>query len=87
VDASHEKFHNLYLQVLQAELKKAGRSIDYIFVSHTEPDHSGLIPAVLDLYPEATVVGSKVTKLNSCSAGQPGPVANPHSDMISWGEC
>jgi hypothetical protein len=29
-------------------------------VSHTEPDHSFLVPAVLDLYPEATVVGSKV---------------------------
>lgn len=29
-------------------------------VSHTEPDHSYLVPAVLDLYPEATVVASKV---------------------------
>jgi hypothetical protein len=29
-------------------------------VSHTEPDHSFLVPAVLDLYPEATVVASKV---------------------------
>lgn len=34
--------------------------IDYIFVSHTEPDHSGLIPSVLDRHPEATVCGSKV---------------------------
>ncbi|EFJ49873.1 hypothetical protein VOLCADRAFT_89311 [Volvox carteri f. nagariensis] len=71
VDASHEKFHNLFLEVyhfvqlrgegaLQAELKAAGRSLDYIFVSHTEPDHSGLVPAVLDLHPEAVVCGSKV---------------------------
>eukprot|EP00955_Chlamydomonas_euryale_P022277 235353-Chlamydomonas_euryale.AAC.1 len=37
----------------------AGRAIDYIVVSHTEPDHSGLIPAVLDRYPEAIVCGSK----------------------------
>lgn len=29
-------------------------------VSHTEPDHSYLVPAVLDLYPDATVVASKV---------------------------
>lgn len=29
-------------------------------MSHTEPDHSFLVPAVLDLYPEATVVASKV---------------------------
>lgn len=34
--------------------------IDYIFVSHTEPDHSFLVPAVLDLHPDAVVVGSKV---------------------------
>ncbi|KAG1672365.1 hypothetical protein FOA52_010983 [Chlamydomonas sp. UWO 241] len=60
VDASHEKFHDLYLSTLQAELDKMGRKIDYIIVSHTEPDHSGLIPAVLDRYPEAIVCGSKV---------------------------
>ena len=29
-------------------------------VSHTEPDHSFLVPAVLDLFPDAVVVGSKV---------------------------
>jgi flavorubredoxin len=61
VDASHEKFHNLFLGQLQAQLQAAGRdTIDYIICSHTEPDHSGLVPAVLDLFPEATVVGSKV---------------------------
>ncbi len=76
VDASHEKFHNLYLQQLQAELQKAGRGIDYIFVSHTEPDHSGLVPAVLDLYPEATVVGSKVGRLKPAGSGQHRPAAN-----------
>ncbi len=40
---------------------RAGRDkIDYVFVSHTEPDHSGLIPAVLDAHPDAIVCGSKV---------------------------
>lgn len=60
VDASHAKFSELYIETLKEQLAAAGRGIDYIVVSHTEPDHSGLIPAVLDLYPEATVVGSKV---------------------------
>ncbi|GBF98453.1 hypothetical protein Rsub_11098 [Raphidocelis subcapitata] len=60
VDASHEKFSRLYIKTLQDQLRAAGRGIDYIVVSHTEPDHSFLVPAVLDLYPEATVVGSKV---------------------------
>lgn len=41
VDASHEKFRGLYIDELKAQLKKAGRKIDYIFISHTEPDHSG----------------------------------------------
>jgi len=61
VDASHEKFHDLFLETLDKQLKAAGvDKIDYIFVSHTEPDHSGLIPNVLDRHPEAIVCGSKV---------------------------
>ncbi|GMH33319.1 hypothetical protein BSKO_01153 [Bryopsis sp. KO-2023] len=60
VDASHEKFEGLYLEALKKELEERGRKIDYIIVSHTEPDHSGLIPAVLDMYPDAVVAGSKV---------------------------
>lgn len=42
VDASHEKFRGMYIDVLKEELKKAGRKLDYIFISHTEPDHSGM---------------------------------------------
>jgi hypothetical protein len=34
--------------------------VDYIIANHTEPDHSGLIPDLLELHPDATVVGSKV---------------------------
>ncbi|KAF5832340.1 flavin reductase-like protein [Dunaliella salina] len=60
VDASHEKFHDLWMETLEQQLKALGcDKIDYIFVSHTEPDHSGLIPSVLDRHPEATVCGSK----------------------------
>ena len=47
-------------QSLQEQLQAEGRVVDYIIVSHTEPDHSFLIPAVLDLFPDAVVVGSKV---------------------------
>jgi len=61
VDASHEKFSALFMSALRDALKAAGRtSIDYIFVSHTEPDHSFLVPAVLDEHPDAVVCGSKV---------------------------
>lgn len=44
VDASHEKFRGLYMKTLKEQLKAAGRSLDYIMVSHTEPDHSGEHP-------------------------------------------
>lgn len=45
MDASHEKFRGLYMRTLNAELAARGRKIDYVFVSHTEPDHSGEWPA------------------------------------------
>ena len=41
VDASHEKFRGLYMDTLKKELKSKGRKLDYVVVSHTEPDHSG----------------------------------------------
>jgi len=58
LDASHEKFRKLYLNALKVEVEPG--SVDYIIANHTEPDHSGLIPDLLELHPDATVVGSKV---------------------------
>jgi len=58
VDTSHEKFRQLYLSTLKDLINPA--EIDYIIISHTEPDHSGLVKDILQLAPEATVVGSKV---------------------------
>ena len=45
MDASHEKFRGLFMGMLKEQLAKVGRSIDYILVSHTEPDHSGVLGA------------------------------------------
>lgn len=58
VDTSHEKFCQQYLDVLQGLIDPT--QIDYLIISHTEPDHSGLVKDVLALAPQATVVGSKV---------------------------
>ncbi|AFY72815.1 putative flavoprotein [Synechococcus sp. PCC 7502] len=58
VDTSHAKFRSLYLDALQAEIDVT--TIDYLVISHTEPDHSGLVKDVLALAPEITVVGAKV---------------------------
>jgi flavorubredoxin/flavin reductase (DIM6/NTAB) family NADH-FMN oxidoreductase RutF len=58
IDTSHEKFRQLYLAALTQVIDPA--EIDYLIISHTEPDHSGLVKDVLALAPQATVVGSKV---------------------------
>ncbi|WP_008308174.1 diflavin flavoprotein [Leptolyngbya sp. PCC 6406] len=58
VDTSHAKFRQLYLDALTGQIDPA--TIDYIVISHTEPDHSGLVADVLALAPQATVVGAKV---------------------------
>ncbi|MEO0459020.1 MAG: diflavin flavoprotein [Cyanobacteria bacterium P01_A01_bin.114] len=58
VDTSHAKFRELYLDALKGQIDPA--EIDYIVISHTEPDHSGLVKDVLALAPNAVVVGAKV---------------------------
>lgn len=58
VDTSHEKFRQLYLDTLKGLINPT--DIDYLIISHTEPDHSGLVRDVLQLAPQVTVVGAKV---------------------------
>lgn len=58
IDSSHEKFRQLYLDTLKGAIDP--RKIDYLVVSHTEPDHSGLVKDLLQLAPQITVVASKV---------------------------
>ncbi|MFX0087113.1 MAG: FprA family A-type flavoprotein [Candidatus Hodarchaeota archaeon] len=42
--------------------KLALNSLDYIVANHAEPDHSGAIPAVLEMYPDAKVVCTEKCK-------------------------
>lgn len=58
VDTSHEKFRQLYLDCLTGLINPA--EIDYLIISHTEPDHSGLVKDILALNPKIIVVGAKV---------------------------
>lgn len=58
VDTSHAKFTQLYLDTLKGLIDPT--EIDYLIISHTEPDHSGLVKDVLELAPNLTVVGNKV---------------------------
>jgi flavorubredoxin/flavin reductase (DIM6/NTAB) family NADH-FMN oxidoreductase RutF len=58
VDTSHAKFKQLYFDTLTNLIDP--QTIDYLIVSHTEPDHSGLVKDLLQLNPKITVVASKV---------------------------
>ncbi|MEI6829340.1 MAG: diflavin flavoprotein [Synechococcaceae cyanobacterium ELA445] len=58
VDTSHAKFRDTWLPLLTGQIDPT--SIDYLIVSHTEPDHSGLIGDLLELNPEIEIVASKV---------------------------
>src|SRR4028118_253071 len=58
VDTSHEKFRQLYLDTLTGLINPT--QLNYLIVSHTEPDHSGLVKDILALAPQVTVIGSKV---------------------------
>jgi flavorubredoxin len=45
--------------ILLTALRRSGaESIDYVIANHAEQDHSGSLPAVLQLYPKATVICS-----------------------------
>ena len=58
IDTSHSKFRDTWVKLLTDLINP--QSIDYLIVSHTEPDHSGLIGDLLDINPSIEIIGSKV---------------------------
>ncbi|MEB3333519.1 MAG: diflavin flavoprotein [Cyanobacteriota bacterium] len=58
IDTSHLKFADTWLPLLQEHIEPG--AIDVLIVSHTEPDHSGLIGHLLELNPNLEIVASKV---------------------------
>ncbi len=58
IDTSHAKFRDTWLPLLREQIDPA--AIDVLIVSHTEPDHSGLIGDLIDANPEIEIVASKV---------------------------
>ncbi|SEK91895.1 Flavorubredoxin [Pseudobutyrivibrio ruminis] len=59
MDAADPRVTDQWLANLDKEL--AGRTPDYLVVSHMEPDHSGSIKVFLEKYPDTTVVGNAKT--------------------------
>jgi flavorubredoxin/flavin reductase (DIM6/NTAB) family NADH-FMN oxidoreductase RutF len=58
IDTSHAKFRDTWIPRLQEQIDP--KAIDVLIVSHTEPDHSGLIGDLIDLNPDIEIIGSKV---------------------------
>jgi NADH oxidase (H2O-forming) len=56
VEVAKEKFFDIYLKKLQSVTDP--RELKYIILDHTEPDHSGSLRRLLEIAPDATVVGS-----------------------------
>lgn len=57
IDTAKESYKDVYLDKLRMVTDPF--SIDYIVVTHTEPDHSGCIKYLLELSPRAVVYGSR----------------------------
>jgi len=56
IEATKDKFWNTYLNKINTVCDPA--TIEYIILNHTEPDHSGCLGELLEIAPNATVVGS-----------------------------
>ena len=53
-----DKFFDSYLEHIKNQINP--ETIDYIIVNHTEPDHTGALYKLLEIAPQATVVGSNL---------------------------
>ncbi|MDX2414182.1 MAG: FprA family A-type flavoprotein [Bacteroidales bacterium] len=56
IETVKEKFFETYLKKLESLCNPA--DLEYIILNHTEPDHSGSLKHLLELAPDAIVVGS-----------------------------
>ena len=59
MDTIDRRKTDTWLQNLENELQ--GRNIDYLVISHLEPDHAGSIKIFLDKYPNTILVGNAKT--------------------------
>jgi len=57
IDTAKESFKDLYFEKLSKVVDLI--EIEYIIISHTEPDHSGSLKYLLEVSPDATVYGSR----------------------------
>jgi len=51
-------FHEGLIENIKAVLEPAGRTLDYVFMSHTHYDHIGALPYLIRQWPDVKVCGS-----------------------------
>lgn len=59
IDTVERSFIDEYLESIEDII--GNRPIDYLVINHMEPDHSGALKAIVQKYPEITLVGNKKT--------------------------
>ena len=79
IDTADERMEKEWLEKLCGQLN--GRAVDYLIIQHLEPDHTGGIIHLMEMFPEMTLVGNQKTflflsqflmqdsGLNACSLG------------------
>lgn len=60
IEANKALFTDKYIKRIEEVCPIA--EIDYIILNHTEPDHSGTLPAIIDINPNIEVIFSKTAK-------------------------
>ena len=61
IDTADERMEKEWLENLCEELN--GRAVDYLIIQHLEPDHTGGILRLMEMFPEMTLVGNQKTFL------------------------
>jgi flavorubredoxin len=57
IDTAKESFKELYFEKLRKVVNP--KDIEFVIVSHTEPDHSGSLKYLLEINPDVTIYGSR----------------------------
>ncbi|KGO14430.1 lactamase [Clostridium botulinum] len=57
IDCVKDGYFDEYMENIREVI--GNKKVDYIIVQHTELDHSGSLSKLLEIYPEATVIGSR----------------------------
>jgi flavorubredoxin len=60
VDTVKRGFFPQFLEKIKNVMKN-GKTVDYLIVNHMEPDHSGSLRVLLDVFPKMKIVGNKKT--------------------------